>query len=371
MRIAMIVNSYPPRLGGLESHLLNLAEGLVAQGHRVWVLTISSEPGRRVEGGVEVLTGRAHLPIADVISFPSLGSRRSISRFLRDHAIDLVSVHTRFFPMSFIGVRAARACSIPVIHTEHGSGFVASSSPLISWCSRAVDVTAGRYVLRHADRVLGVSAEAAAFASRLGGVRAEVFHNAITPPAVHGEILDRPGHLVFVGRIVEGKGWDDFLRAVAVLRERGRGVDGEILGAGPMLEEARVLRDELGLGGVVELRGRVPAEEVRRSLAGATLVNPTVLSEGFQTTLLEALAERGRVATYSVPGAELLRDSGAPVVICTEKTSESLVEALEGMLAEPAAPASAELITEWTWPVRSRQYARIAQEVLAGGGGEH
>lgn len=365
MRIAMIVNSYPPRMGGLELHLENLARGLVAQGHRVWVLTISSEPGRRVDGGVGVLTGRSHLPIADVISFPSVGTRRSISRFLRDHDIDLVSVHTRFFPMSFIGVRAARACSIPVIHTEHGSGFVASSSALISWCSRLVDVTAGRYVLRHADRVVGVSAEAADFASRLGGVEAGVFHNAITPSESPVEAEDRPGHLVFVGRVVEGKGWDDFLRAVAALRERGHEVDGEILGAGAMLEDARALRDELGLEGVVELRGRVPADEVRRCLAGATLVNPTVLSEGFQTTLLEALAERGRVVTYIVPGAELLRESGAPVVICRSRTHESLTEALEEFLAAPGRPAPADLITEWTWPVRSRQYAELAQEVVA------
>ncbi|MDC4232645.1 glycosyltransferase family 4 protein [Actinomyces sp. B33] len=365
MRIAMIVNSYPPRMGGLESHIQNLAEGLVAQGHRVWVLTISADPGRRVDGGVEVLTGRSHLPIADVISFPAPGARRSISRFLRAHAIDLVSVHTRFFPMSLIGVRAARACAIPVVHTEHGSGFVASPSPLISWCSRLVDVTAGRYVLRHADRVLGVSAQAADFAGRLGGVPARVFHNAITPPLVRGEVVDRPGRLVFVGRIVEGKGWDDFLHAVAALRARGHEVDGEVLGAGPCLEDARALRASLGLDGAVDLRGRVSADEVRRSLAGATLVNPTVLSEGFQTTLLEALAEQGRVVTYVVPGAELLRDAGAPIVICPEKTRESLVESLEGMLAVPGEPAPAELIDEWTWPVRSREYARIAEEVVA------
>ena len=365
MRIAMIVNSYPPRMGGLELHLQNLAQGLVALGHRVWILTISSEPGHRVDGGVEVLTGRSHLPIADVISFPALGARRSISRFLRNHEIELVSVHTRFFPMSFIGVRAAQACSIPVIHTEHGSGFVASASPLISWCSRLVDVTAGRYVLRHADRVVGVSAEAADFASRLGGIQTGVFHNAITPPETRGETTDRPGHLVFVGRVVEGKGWDDFLQAVAALRARGHEVDGEILGAGPMLETARALRDELGLGGVVELRGRVPADEVRRCLTGATLVNPTVLSEGFQTTLLEALAERGRIVTYIVPGAELLRESGAPVVICREKNCGSLIEALEGVLAAPGQPASADFVTEWTWPVRAREYANIAQEVVA------
>ena len=218
MRIAFIVNSYPPRLGGLESHIYHLSVSLAQLGHDVYVLTISDKPGHRQEEGVDIRTDRRHFPVADIISFPALGATRAIARFLREHHIDVVSVHTRFFPMSFVGVRSAHQAGIPVIHTEHGSGFVASSSPIIAPASRAVDVTMGRYVLRHADRVLGVSEQAAAFASRLGGVHADVFYNAITPPQPHAEpIEDRHRHLVFVGRMVPGKGWDTFIEAVAQL----------------------------------------------------------------------------------------------------------------------------------------------------------
>ena len=214
MRIAFIVNSYPPRLGGLESHIYHLSVSLAQLGHDVYVLTISDKPGHRQEEGVDIRTDRRHFPVADIISFPALGATRAIARFLREHHIDVVSVHTRFFPMSFVGVRSAHQAGIPVIHTEHGSGFVASSSPIIAPASRAVDVTMGRYVLRHADRVLGVSEQAAAFASRLGGVHADVFYNAITPPQPHAEpIEDRYRHLVFVGRMVPGKGWDTFIEA--------------------------------------------------------------------------------------------------------------------------------------------------------------
>ncbi|MFC2620972.1 MAG: glycosyltransferase, partial [Pauljensenia sp.] len=107
MRIAFVVNSYPPRLGGLESHIYHLSVSLAQLGHRVFVLTISDEPGHRTEETVDVRTDRAHLPIADVISFPSAGATRRIARFLAREHIDIVSVHTRFFPMSFVGVRAA------------------------------------------------------------------------------------------------------------------------------------------------------------------------------------------------------------------------------------------------------------------------
>ena len=78
---------------------------------------------------------------------------------------------------------------------------------------------------------------------------------------------------MFVGRTVAGKGWDVFLDAVAALHSRGTDVDGELLGDGAELDEARRRAGELGLDGVVAVRGRVSPDEVRRALRGATLVN--------------------------------------------------------------------------------------------------
>ena len=205
LRIALVTNTYPPRMGGLELHIANLAHNLSDLGHRIWVLTIASEPSKRMDGDIRVRTERSYLPIADVISFPAIGTTSAIARFLREHSIDVVSTHTRFFPMSFVGLRAAHAARVPVIHTEHGSGFVATPSAPIAVGSRVVDLSMGRYVLRHADRVLAVSPQAAAFAQRLGARHADVFYNAITPSQHTGPIEDRPAHLVFVGRMVAGK----------------------------------------------------------------------------------------------------------------------------------------------------------------------
>ena len=241
---------------------------------------------------------------------------------------------------------------------------MATPSPVIALGSRVVDITAGRYILRHADKVLAISPQAAAFVKRLGGVDADVFYNAIVPSTYTGEIPQRPGRLVFVGRVVAGKGWSIFLNAVAALRSRGMDVEGELLGDGADLAKARRRVTGLGLDGVVAVRGRVSQDEVRRVLRGATLVNPTILSEGFQTTLLEAIAESGRVVTFDVPGARLLRDSGAPVRVCPDRTEESLIETLAGALYEPDPLASPELITKWTWPVRIGEYIQIVEEVV-------
>lgn len=365
MRIAFVVNRYPPQVGGVELHVRNLGRELAALGHQVWVLTVAESGSERLDGEVRVLTGASSGSVAEIITFPKAGTTRRVAGFLREHRVDLVSTHTRFFPMSLVGVRAARKAGVPVVHTEHGSDFVAAQSPLVWLGSRGVDLSAGRYVLRHADRVLGVSPQAAAFASRLGGVKAEVFYNAITPPDPQLSRLDRPTRLVFVGRMVAGKGWDTFLEAVAALRAQGLELDAQMLGDGPQLDLASAKVNELGLAGVVKMLGRVSPQQVRSALAGATLVNPTVLSEGFQTTLLEAVAESGRVVTFEVPGARLLQEQGAPVAVCPRRSTESLVETLSGFLQAPPAPAGEELVAPWTWPVRARQYEQIALDALS------
>lgn len=99
-----------------------------------------------------------------------------------------------------------------------------------------------------------------------------------------------------------------------------------------------------------------PSRERRRCpcpLGGSNPRQSTVLSEGFQTTLLEALAERGRVVTFTVPGAQVLADQGNPVVITAERTVESLVSALRDFLNNPPALGDPTLINAWTWPVRA------------------
>ena len=70
------------------------------------------------------------------------------------------------------------------------------------------------------------------------------------------------------------------------------------------------------------------------------------------------------MVTFEVPGARLLRDSGAPVRICPDRTAESLIDTLSDALSAPDPLAPPELITGWTWPVRAREYSRIVEEVV-------
>jgi colanic acid/amylovoran biosynthesis glycosyltransferase len=69
--------------------------------------------------------------------------------------------------------------------------------------------------------------------------------------------------LLAVGRFVEKKGFDDLLRALAVLKERSRRpFSCVIVGAGPLESELHHLRDSLGLQDVVRFAGLMAMEDV-------------------------------------------------------------------------------------------------------------
>ena len=364
MKIAFIVNNYPPRVGGVELHVQALARELAAQGHQPLVVTLGDRHGPSIDQGVEVITLPERLRIANVLGFPPLGTRRRLNRLLRERSVEIVSVHTRFFPMSFIGVRAARRAALPVIHTEHGSDHVKTGSRFVALASRLVDLTIGRWVLRKAERVLSVSDAAASFVWRLARRRASIFYNAVEPPKYdppHWPNL--PKRLVFVGRLVEGKGWETYLNCISALSHQGIDIQGEIFGDGPDLDKVVSKVARMQLNDIVEIRGRAQQSEVRKALRGATLLNPTVLSEGFQTTMLEALAEGGRVVTYPVPGAELLRSRLGPVIITKSKNPEELLRVVTEKLHEPWRPFPPEELSNWTWPTRAKQYVSLCEEV--------
>lgn len=353
-------------MGGLESHVSSLAKHLQLQGHDVFVYTLSEKPEKAIENGIAITRYSEYFQVGSVLGFARLGTSRKLREALRADRIDIVSVHTRFFTLTWLGLFAAKRVGVPVIHTEHGSGFVVASSVIISWCSRLVDWTLGRLALRKADAVLGVSEDVLRFVKQLSGRDGELFYNAIESPQTASLPVTqvRPSHLVFVGRLVPGKGWDTFIEVTDRLVNAGHDVTAEILGDGPDMPALRTRVSLMSDPSRIAIRGRVAPEEVRVALRGATLVNPTKLAEGFQTTLLEALAEGASVVTYPVPGANALLVQGGPVRITEHQSPDELYSEITQLLAAPPVPAPEGFIDPWTWPERTRQFEQICNRVL-------
>lgn len=141
-----------------------------------------------------------------------------------------------------------------------------------------------------------------------------------------------------VGRLVEKKGFELLLRAVARLGESGTAVHVDVVGGGPLETTIATLRDELGLGDVVTMHGPLPQDDVSAVLAAADVfVAPCVVgadgnADGLPTVLLEAMATGVPCVASDVTGIPEVILDGETGLLTRTGDLEHLVQAL-GLVA--------------------------------------
>ncbi|HUE76254.1 MAG TPA: glycosyltransferase, partial [Chloroflexota bacterium] len=134
--------------------------------------------------------------------------------------------------------------------------------------------------------------------------------------------LDRPPHIVAVGRLVEKKGFRDLIDACAILANRGRNFSCQIIGGGELAGDLRAQIQRLGLSDRVELVGPRPQNDVFQLVQGAAaFAAPCVVGEdgnrdGLPTVLLEAMALGTPCISTDVTGIpEVLRDGETGLLV--------------------------------------------------------
>ena len=154
--------------------------------------------------------------------------------------------------------------------------------------------------------------------------------------------VDRPPLVVAVGRLVEKKGFDVLLDAIARLHERQPEVRAVIAGDGALAGDLRAQRDRLGLQSVVDLPGPLPQTEVRRLLARAAVfaapcvVGPDGNRDGLPTVLLEAMAAGAPAVSTDVTGIPEVVRHGKTGLLVPQHDPDALADALQRLITDRA-----------------------------------
>ncbi len=141
----------------------------------------------------------------------------------------------------------------------------------------------------------------------------------------------------FAGRLVEYKGVDCLLRAVALLHKRNLPIQCSVAGKGPELPKLTALAGSLGIRGVVDFCGNLSPEGVAALFRQSdVLVLPSRRTsrweEQFGRVLVEAMAE-GTVTVGTNTGA-IPEVIGSKDLLFEENDSEGLAEILERMATD-------------------------------------
>lgn len=339
VKILQLASFYAPTIGGMETVLQDLAEGLLAAGDQVAVLCSSS--GRR--GADEIMTG------VRVIRSPSLGKVLSqpLSPFLpltlrRIHgSFDLVHLHMPN-PLAEAAV-ASLPRGAPFVVTYHADVIRQKAlKPLYGPIRRAV-LTRSRRIVVPTENHINYSEILPAFAEKCSvvpfGLSPGRYRMTEASRGLARRLREKYGRFIlFVGRLVYYKG-------VVELIESMRDVEAKlvVVGDGPLRSAAASKVKALGLGERVSLVGAIDQRELNAYFdACEILVLPSVSrSEGFGMTLLEGMLFGKPLVTTRLPsGVQIVNEDGRTGLQVPPRDPEALAAALKRLLSDDALRAA-------------------------------
>jgi glycosyltransferase involved in cell wall biosynthesis len=192
---------------------------------------------------------------------------------------------------------------------------------------------------------------------------------------VQHEPSSGPLRVLMVGREVDKKGFDDGLRAVKLVRDRGVDCRVTLLGTGgPLAPSLRALATELD----VPLAWPDPASPVPAAMAQAdVLLVPSRTAangdeEGTPTVIVEGGAARLPVVTTRHAGIPEQVDDGVTGLLAAERDVAGLADALAKLAADPARrramgeAARGKMQREYSLPAHRARLEEIYGSILQG-----
>lgn len=316
--------------------MLKLAGGLIARGYPVDLVLI------RDEGVLSDLIPEA----ATVVRLHGLGVAASIPRlatYLRTRRPAWLISALTHVNLAALLARALSGAQVRTMVTEHTQ--ISRRARSAASLSERLTYALTPSLYRHAGRVVAVSDGAAedlsAFArlppGRVQRIYNPVFDDALLTASqaqVDHPWLDSGGPLLLAaGRLEPVKGFDNLIRAFAILRQS---LDCRliILGEGRMKASLQALATDLGVAGDLSLPGFAANPYAYMARTDAFVVSSRI--EGLSLVLIEALACGASVVSTDCPSGprEILADGAFGALVPVDDPA-ALAGALQDALSRP------------------------------------
>ena len=367
-RVLMVVQRFFPEMGGIETHVAEVASRLAAAGEfDVTVLTTDrSNRLARAErrDGYDILRRRSWPADKDYYLSPGLAAE--IARGGWD-LVHVQGVHTFVPPLA---MAAARATRTPYVLTFHSGGHSSAARRR----ARGAQWRMLTPLLRRAEHLIAVSRFERSHFSEATGIDPAGFTvvpngGALPPMAL--DVTPKRGRIVSSGRLERYKGHHHAIEALPLVRRRIPEADLLILGSGDYEGELRSLADRLGVADAVEIRHLPPTDRsaMAHALGTASVMAALSTYEAHPVGIMEAVTLGLPVVGLDVAGTgDLVEDrlvTGVPVDAPNDVVADALASALErtGRQQGPHQPQPIDLPT---WETTADGVARVYRQVLAG-----
>lgn len=354
--------------GGVQFHIRDLAEALMAQGHTVSVLAPADDdtpiPDYITSAG-KAIPVKYNGSVARMTFGPRTAAK--VRRWLKEGEFDILHLHEPVTPS--LGMLALWIAQGPIVGTFHTalirSRALQMAYPLVRQSLEkisariAVSEDARRTLVEH------MGGDAVVIPN---GVYVEKFSSALPHPDWTGT-ADAPT-IAFLGRLDEPrKGLPVLTAAIPAILERfpgarflvaGRGDEGRATATETLGEHARS----------VEFLGSITDEEKAQLLSSVDLyVAPQTGGESFGIVLVEAMSAGACVVASDLGAFERVLDDGRAGFVFRVGDSEDLARVVLEALADPAGRAdrvaiASSSVLQFDWSTVTAQVLTVYEMVL-------
>ncbi|MFV2105302.1 glycosyltransferase family 4 protein [Micromonospora sp. LOL_015] len=370
IRTLLVTNDFPPRPGGIQSFVHNLALRQPAQTIVVYASSYDGAERFDAEQPFEVIRN----PTGMLLPTPAVA--RQTAALARARGCDTVWFGAAA-PLGLLadGLRRRVEISRTVALTHgHEVGWAAlpGARSMLRRIASAADVVTylGEYTRVRLDRAIGGLTELRRLAP---GVDTDAYHPGVDGGEVRRRhrLSDRPV-VVCVSRLVPRKGQDTLIRAWPLVRRRVPGAALLIVGGGPDRRRLQRLARRAGVADDVTFTGAVPwAELPAHYAAGDVYAMPCRTRrggldvEGLGIVYLEGSATGLPVVAGDSGGApDAVRDGETGYVVNGRDPSQ-LADRLAGLLADRelarrmGAAGRTWVEREWRWDTQAQRMASL------------
>ncbi|MFC4602770.1 glycosyltransferase family 4 protein [Rhodococcus kronopolitis] len=369
MKIGMVCPYSFDVPGGVQAHVVELAQVLIERGHKVSVLAPAAET--TVLPDFVVSAGRAvAIPYNGSVARLSFGpvAYARVRRWISENDFDVLHIHEPNAPsLSMLAMKIAQGPIVATFHTSTTKSLVLSTFQGV--LQPYLEKISGRIAVSELARRWQVES--------LGSDAVEIPNGVDVSAFADARPLDgyprAGGTVLFLGRYDEPrKGMDTLLGALPELAARHPDLEVLVVGRG---DEDRLRKEAGRYAKHLRLLGQVTDAEKASAMRSADVYcAPNLGGESFGIVLVEALAAGTAVVASELDAFRRVLRDGAAGILVPIGDSAALAEALDTVLSDPErrrelVTTGTAVVAEYDWPVVAEQILRVYETVTLGAQG--
>ena len=309
------------------------------------------------------------------VPFFLIAMARSLCRLIAKERFDVIHAHW-ILPAGFAGWIGSRLFGVPLVVSVHGTDAFTLRGSWNTALKRRIIRNSAAWTANTSSTAKALPHSTVA-APRIIPMGVDVAHfSSGDRSSLRAEISAREFLLLFVGRLIESKGCDDLLRALAKTEPELRAtMKLWIIGDGDQRPELERMASNLLLAENVRFFGAVTQQRLPDLYAAADLVvipskNSSVgETEGQSVVVLEAFAARCCVLATRIGGIPSMIEEGVTGMLVEPANPVMMADAIASLVQRPdlcatlAENAFARLQDRYSWTHVAGDFAHLYREI--------